>query len=274
MISSELKSKTDLIGKIFKDRTVIVAYSGGVDSAVLGKLARLYARAAFLVTGDSLTVPPGEIEDAKKVAAEIGLPHLIIKTDEMANKNFIRNPTDRCYYCKSELSKILKKAAEEKKADLIVEGTNYSDITGNDHRPGHRAVNERGIRSPLAEAKITKAEIRQLAREWNLSIADKPSMACLSSRFPYGDEITDEKLIQVGEAECYLKDNFGIKVLRVRSHNGVARIEVASDERAIFFDTNIMDAVYKKFKSIGFNYVALDLKGFRSGSMNEVFNKN
>jgi uncharacterized protein len=274
MISSELRSKTNLINKIFKNKIVVVAYSGGVDSAVLGKLAQLHARKAFLVTGDSLTVPPGELDDAKKVAAEIGLPHLVIKTDEMANKNFIKNPTDRCYYCKSELSKVLKKAAEEKNADLIVEGTNYSDISGNDHRPGHRAVNERGIRSPLAEVKITKAEIRQLAREWNLSIADKPSMACLSSRFPYGDEITDEKLIRVGEAECFLKDNFGISVLRVRDHNGVARIEVAPDERAIFFDTHIMDTIYKKFKSLGFNYVSLDLKGFRSGAMNEVLNRN
>lgn len=274
MISSELRSKKNLISEIFKDKIVVVAYSGGVDSAVLGKLAQLYAQKAYLVTGDSLTVPPGELDDAKKVAAEIGLPHLVIKTDEMVNKNFTKNPTDRCYYCKSELSKVLKKAAEEKNANLIVEGTNYSDISGNDHRPGYRAVNERGIRSPLAEVKITKAEIRLLAHDWNLSIADKPSMACLSSRFPYGDEITDEKLIQVGEAECYLKDTFGIHVLRVRNHNGVARIEVSPDEREIFFDTEVMDAVYKKFKSLGFTYVTLDLLGYRSGAMNEVFNRN
>lgn len=270
MISSELKEKKEIIKRLFRNKVVIVAYSGGVDSTVLGKFAQLYSKKAYLVTGNSLTVSPGEVKEAKKVAAEIGLEHLVVETDEMDNKDFIKNPVDRCYYCKSELSKMLLKAAKEKDADLIVEGTNYSDIVSNDHRPGYKAVSERGIKSPLVEARISKSEIRELAREWNLSIAEKPSMACLSSRFPYGDGITPEKLTRVGEAECYLQDKFGINVLRVRDHNGIARIEIAPSERYKLFEEKKMDEIYMHLTSLGFKYVTLDLKGYRSGALNEV----
>ncbi len=273
MLSSELVEKINAVKNLFNNKIVVVAYSGGVDSAVVGKLAQLYAKQAYLVTTHSLVTPPGELDIAKKVAKEIGLPHLIFEIDELENENFRKNPINRCYFCKTELSDVLFQVAKKYNADLIVDGTNYSDISGSDHRPGYQAIKEKGIVSPLVLAKITKKEVRELARYWKLSVAEKPSMACLSSRFPYGVELTPEKIKRVAQAELYLRQKLNIKILRVRDHDGLARIEVAPDERSKFFDPTIMDQVYEKFRELGFTYVTLDLKGYRSGALNEVLKK-
>ncbi|MCZ7355612.1 MAG: ATP-dependent sacrificial sulfur transferase LarE [Candidatus Methanoperedens sp.] len=245
---------------------VLVAFSGGVDSSVLSALAyRALGDNAIAVTADSFTLAPGELECAKKVAEEIGIRHVVISYDELDEPGFSRNPVDRCYYCKKGLMRELKKIAAEYGIETIVEGTNISELKG--HRPGHRAIMEEGIYNPYVEFNVTKEEIREMARRLNLSVAEKPSMACLSSRFPYGQAITHEALSRVGKAEEYLR-NTGFNVVRVRDHAGIARIELMPDEMARFL--GMREAVVNEFKKLGFAYITLDLMGFRSGSMDEV----
>ncbi|VVB96947.1 GMP synthase [glutamine-hydrolyzing] subunit B [uncultured archaeon] len=246
--------------------SVLVAFSGGVDSSVLAALSyKALGDNAVAVTADSPTLAPGELECAIKVAEEIGIKHIVISYDELDEPFFSKNPADRCYYCKKGLIRELKKIAEQRGINTIVEGTNFSDLEN--HRPGHRAVREGGIYNPFVEFGVTKEEIREMARELMLSVADKPSMACLSSRFPYGQEITHEALKRVGGAEEYLK-KAGFPVVRVRDHAGIARIEVMPDEMPRFL--KMREVVVSEFKKLGFSYVTLDLMGFRSGSMDEV----
>jgi uncharacterized protein len=246
--------------------SVLVAFSGGVDSSVLAALAhRALGERAIAVTADSQTLAPGELECAKAVAKEIGITHMIISYDELGEPGFANNPVDRCYYCKKGLIRELKKFAAEHDVKIIIEGTNISDLKN--HRPGHRAVIEEEVYNPYVEFGVTKEEIRDMARELGLSVADKPSMACLSSRFPYGQTITSDALVRVGDAETYLRAH-GFKVVRVRDHAGIARIEVMPVEMTRFM--GIREEVLAKFKELGFSYVTLDLMGFRSGSMDEV----
>jgi uncharacterized protein len=245
---------------------VLIAFSGGVDSSVLAALAhRALGNQALAVTADSQTLSPGELESAKAVAKEIGIAHKIISYDELGEPGFANNPVDRCYYCKKGLIRELKKFASEHDVKSIVEGTNFSDLKN--HRPGHRAVIEEGVYNPYVEFEVSKEEIRQMARKLGLSVAEKPSMACLSSRFPYGQTITTDALVRVGEAENYLCAH-GFGVVRVRDHAGIARIEVMPTEMARFME--IREEVVAKLKELGFSYVTLDLMGFRSGSMDEV----
>jgi len=252
---------------IAKRTCVLIAFSGGVDSSVLAALAhRALADKAIAVTADSQTLSPGELEGAKAVAKEIGITHMIISYDELAEPGFANNPLDRCYYCKKGLIRELKKFAIEHDVKSIIEGTNISELKN--HRPGHRAVIEEEVYNPYVEFKVTKEEIRKMARKLGLSVADKPSMACLSSRFPYGQRITTEALVRVGEAENFLCAH-GFRIVRVRDHTGIARIEIMPDEMERFMD--IRKEVLAKFKELGFLYVTLDLMGFRSGSMDEVF---
>ncbi len=246
--------------------SVLVAFSGGVDSSVLAALAyKALGDNSVAVTADSPTLAPGELGCARKVAGEIGIKHIVISYDELDEPGFLKNPVDRCYYCKKGLIRELKKIAEQRGINTIVEGTNLSDLEK--HRPGHRAVMEEGIYNPFVEFEVTKEEIREMARELKLSVADKPSMACLSSRFPYGQEITHKALKRVGVAEEYLK-NAGFLVVRVRDHAGIARIEVMPDEMPRFL--KMRKAVVSELRRLGFSYVTLDLMGFRSGSMDEV----
>ncbi len=262
-----IDDKIKSIGSALANRnSVLVAFSGGVDSSVLAALAyRTLGDRAIAVTADSSTLAPGELERAKQVAKEIGIKHIVIFYDELGEPEFAKNPIDRCYYCKKGLMRELKKIAEDFAVRTIIEGMNFSDLKG--HRPGHRAVIEEGIYNPYLEFEVTKEEIRKMARRLNLSVADKPSMACLSSRFPYGQVITHEALKRVGEAEDYLR-KAGFGVVRVRDHAGIARIEIMPDDMLAFL--GMRDDVVSEFRRLGFSYVTLDLAGFRSGSMDEV----
>ncbi|MCX9085148.1 MAG: ATP-dependent sacrificial sulfur transferase LarE [Candidatus Methanoperedens sp.] len=267
----EIEAKMRLIEKTIADRvSVIIAFSGGVDSSVLAALAyRALGDKAVAVTADSQTLSQLELEGAKNVAKEIGIKHKVITYDELGEPGFANNPVDRCYYCKKGLIRELKKIAKKHNIKSIIEGTNFSDLKN--HRPGHRAVIEEEVYNPYIEFKVTKEEIREMARILGLSIANKPSMACLSSRFPYGQKITADALVRVGMAENYLH-SLGFQVVRVRDHAGIARIEIMPGEMEYLLE--IRANVQVKLKELGFLYITLDLMGFRSGSMDEVLSGN
>lgn len=267
-LNHELQRKLKQIETYFKNKTVVIAFSGGVDSTVIAELANQYAKRSIAVTADSITVLPGEINFAINLAKERGWEHRVVNINELEDENFVANPTNRCYYCKVGLSESLHNIANEIEADIIVEGTNVSELTG--HRPGLKALKENKIKSPFLKFKITKPEIRDIARYFALANAEKPSLACLSSRFPYGVKITPEKLQRVGLAERYIIDTYSIKILRVRDHDGMARIEVAPEERIKLLYPEVLDDLDIKLKKLGFTYVSLDARGYRTGALNEV----
>jgi uncharacterized protein len=262
-----VEHKMQSIAKALAEKgSVLVAFSGGVDSSVLAALAyRALGNNSIAATADSQTLAPGELECAKMVAKEIGIRHVVISYDELNEPEFAKNPADRCYYCKKGLLRELKKLAALHGIDTIIEGTNISDLKA--HRPGHRAVVEESVYNPFVDFKVTKEEIREMARKLGLSVADKPSMACLSSRFPYGQAITPEGLKRVGAAEDFLRKK-GFEVARVRDHGGIARIEIMPEDMPRVLEMRKDVAV--EFKRLGFSYVTLDIMGFRSGSMDEV----
>lgn len=246
--------------------SLLVAYSGGIDSTLLAFAAHAElgdrAVAAF-ANGDFEA--PGEAESARALARTLGFNLIEVDTFELADPRIAVNPVDRCYHCKNELFTMLKQVAEARGLAHVADGANLDD--GADYRPGRRATAELGILSPLAEASLTKSEIREIARDLGLPNWDKPSMACLASRFPYGNAITEEGIARVGRAETSLRA-LGLKQVRVRDHGDVGRIEVASAEleRAWELRTPMSDAV----REAGFAYATLDLEGYRTGSMNEV----
>ena len=246
---------------------VVIAFSGGVDSSTLTALCKeILGEKAVAVTAVSPTYPQEEIEEARKVARDIGVRHIIVRTNELLNENFVRNPEDRCYYCKRELLTCLRSVAKELGFKAIFEGTNFSDLSG--HRPGFKAVKEMSdVYSPWAENNFTKEEIRMIAKRMGLSVSDKPPLACLASRIPFGERITAERLIRVGKAERIVREITGARQLRVRDHNGLARIEVGKNERKLFFDVGVMDKIAAELKKLGFKYVTMDLEGYRTGSM-------
>ncbi len=248
--------------------SVLVAFSGGVDSTFLLKVATGVLDGRVLaVTAASPTYPEAELEEAKRLAGVLEVRHLVIRSQELDNPDFTSNPPDRCYFCKTELFGELKELATGEGLGHVADGSNADDLS--DHRPGSRAACELGIRSPLQEAGLGKAEIRVLSKEMGLPTWDKPSFACLSSRFPYGDEITAEALTSVGEGEKFLR-GLGLKQVRLRIHGTIARIEVESADMKALTDPSVRERVVAKLKSLGFAYVALDLEGYRTGSMNEV----
>jgi len=246
---------------------VVIAFSGGVDSSTLAAICyEILGEKAVAVTAISPTYPPEETEEAKRIARAIGIKHILIETNELSNENFVKNPENRCYYCKRELLNSLKNVAKNLGFKAIFEGTNFSDLSG--HRPGFKAVEEmENVYSPWAENKFTKEEIRVLAKKKGLPVSDKPPLACLASRIPFGEKITAERLVRIGRAEQIIREITGVRQLRVRDHNGLARIEVGKDERKLFFNTEVMDKIADELKSLGFKYITLDLEGYRTGSM-------
>ncbi|MFH0930985.1 MAG: ATP-dependent sacrificial sulfur transferase LarE [Candidatus Zixiibacteriota bacterium] len=264
---AQLKKNLKKMGK------VLIAFSGGVDSSFLLKVAldTLGEENILAVTADSETYPGEELKYASNLAKDLGLDgkHRTIKTSELKLKNFSENPQDRCYYCKSELFSKLKKIAQKNKISYVLDGSNYSDRK--DFRPGRKALTELGIRSPLLESGLTKEEIRALSKKLKLPTWNKPALACLSSRIPYGEKITLEKLKRIEKAESFLK-NLGFNQLRVRDHNNIARLELEPEEFKKLADVRlwrIRKKIYDKFRGLGFTYVTLDLLGYRTGSMNE-----
>ncbi|MDE5068523.1 MAG: ATP-dependent sacrificial sulfur transferase LarE [Trichodesmium sp. St4_bin8_1] len=265
MLTKKLEELKNIFAEMEK---ALIAYSGGIDSTLVAKVAYdILGDKALAITAVSPSLLPEDLEDARIQAAVIGISHEEVKTNEMENKNYTSNPINRCYFCKSELHDTLKPLALKRGYFYVLDGVNADDLR--DYRPGIQAAKERGARSPLAEVGISKFEVRQLAKDSDLPWWDKPSQPCLSSRFPYGEEITLEKLQRVGRGERYLR-NLGLKSLRVRSEKDTARIEILPEKIKEFVLTIDLPKLVKKFQEFGFIYVTLDLEGYRSGKLNQV----
>ena len=247
--------------------SVLVAFSGGVDSSFLLKVASdVLGDGVVAVTAQSETYTSRERKEAEELAKRLGVVHHIITTHELENENFVSNPPERCYFCKKELFSKLLELANEYGLGYVVDGSNHDD--SKDFRPGTRAAFELGIRSPLKEAHLTKEDIRALSKEMGLPTWSKPATPCLSTRFPYGTRITKEKLLKVAKAEKVLA-GLGIRELRVRVHGDVARIELGREDMGILLDEENAKTVAGRFRELGFCYITLDIEGYRMGSMNE-----
>jgi uncharacterized protein len=246
----------------------LIAYSGGIDSTLVAKIAYdVLGDRALAVTAKSPSLLPEELEDATIQAATIGIVHQVVETHELDNPNYSSNPVDRCYFCKSELHDTLKPIALKFGYPFVIDGVNADDLQ--DYRPGIQAAKERGARSPLAELGITKLEVREIAKSIGLPWWNKPAQPCLSSRFPYGEEITIPKLNRVGRGEIYLR-RLGYENVRVRSSGDTAKIELPAELITQFVADNNLAELVSKFQSFGFIYVTLDLEGYRSGKLNQV----
>jgi uncharacterized protein len=248
--------------------SALVAFSGGVDSTfVLQVAVEVLGTRAVALTAISASVAPEERQEAVRLAELLGARHVLVDSSELQNPAYRKNPTDRCYFCKSELYSLCEQTRSELGLAAVVDGFNADDTR--DHRPGHRAAQEARVRSPLAEAGLTKDEIRALSHAAGLPTWDKPAMPCLASRIPYGTSVTEERLFQVGSAESEMRA-LGLRTFRVRYHGDIARLEVSSEEVARFADAGFRERVNSALRARGFKYVALDLEPFRSGRLNEA----
>jgi pyridinium-3,5-biscarboxylic acid mononucleotide sulfurtransferase len=268
-IPAELAAKRDrLIDLLQSYGSCAVAYSGGVDSALVAAAAhRALGDRAVAVTGTSASMAAGELEEAQALARRIGIRHETVATGELDLAAYCRNGPDRCYHCKSELLDRLEEVARRTGAAVVFDGNSLDDL--GDYRPGRRAAEQHSVRSPLADCGLTKADVRRLAESWGLPVWNKPASPCLSSRIAYGEPITPERLAMVDRAERFLRER-GFQPLRVRYHRGdLARIEVPADQLPRFADAALCRETIERLRSLGFKYVTLDLEGFRSGSMNE-----
>jgi uncharacterized protein len=270
--STSADEKLQHLKSILKEMdSVLVAFSGGVDSTFLLKVASLVLKEnTTALTATSPTYLESELAEAKALAKELGVNHIIVSSNELLIPNFAENPENRCYFCKSELFEISRKKTDELGIRFVLDGSNLDDTL--DTRPGKEAAREIGVRSPLEEAKLTKDEIRYLSKKLGLSTWEKPNLACLSSRFPYGTKITEARLDKIKICEEILRE-LDFRQFRVRYHDDTARIEVAPSELGRIQDDGIRKKIVAGFKEAGFIYVTLDLQGYRTGSMNEVLKK-
>jgi pyridinium-3,5-biscarboxylic acid mononucleotide sulfurtransferase len=252
--------------------SVLIAYSGGVDSAFLAYIANtVLGKKALAVFAHSPVCPPPDLAEATALALKLGLNFRTIETNEMEDNSFIANTPDRCYYCKRELFNKLQALAAVEGLVWLAEGTNYDDLS--DFRPGRKACREMNIRSPLLEAGITKEEIRLFSREAGLPTWDKPASPCLASRIPYGTPVTSDVLLKIAEGEKYLR-GLGIRQVRLRHHGDIARIEIDSQNIPLVISEDIRQKLVEKIRSLGYQYITLDLSGYRTGSLNEIILPN
>ncbi|MGF1482498.1 MAG: ATP-dependent sacrificial sulfur transferase LarE [Cyanophyceae cyanobacterium] len=265
MIDRKLAELKALLAQM---ENALIAYSGGIDSTLVARVAHeVLGDRALAITAVSPSLLPEELEQAQLQAAQIGIAHELVYTHEMDNPHYTANPVNRCYFCKSELHDTLKPLAIQRSYPYVVDGVNADDLK--DYRPGIQAAKERGARSPLAEVGITKADVRQISRSLGLPWWNKPAQPCLSSRFPYGEEITVAKLQRVGRAEVYLRQ-LGYPNLRVRSAGDTARIELPTEQLKEFVLNTDLAQLVAVFQDFGFVFVTLDLEGYRSGKLNRV----
>jgi uncharacterized protein len=263
-----IEQKWDRLKTLLREmQFAVLAYSGGVDSSLLLKAAsEVLGPHLIAVTAVSETYPPGELDAAKAFARPLGVTHRILRTTELASEEFVQNSAERCYFCKKELFGKLKQIADTEGIPFILDGSNTDDLK--DYRPGAKAAGEFSVRSPLREAGFSKADVRACARMLNLPVWDKPPLACLSSRIPYGTRITPEILQTIQSAEDRLRV-FGFRQVRVRHHGDTARIEIDRDDFGRLLSEDAAQKIVAAFKELGYTYVCLDLEGYRTGSMNE-----
>ncbi|PHR98990.1 MAG: TIGR00268 family protein [Blastopirellula sp.] len=258
-----------LVQTIAEVGSCAVAFSGGVDSSVVAKAAQLaLGDKAIAVTGRSASVSQTDLSEAAKVAKEIGMRHLLVDTHEGEREAYIRNESDRCFHCKTELYSIIDRVMEEQQINTLLNGANVDDQ--GDHRPGMIAAKNYEVRSPLIECGINKQMVRQLAQHWNLPVWDRPASPCLASRIAYGEQVTPARLKMIEQAEAFLRDH-GLHEFRVRYHrDDLARVEVPLDKIAELADPKLRDELVATFQQIGFRYITIDLEGFRSGNLNQL----